>query len=719
MGTQFEYKTRETAKTPSMAPFGKTLQARPASGPPELPRYLVSQPPVAETSKTHIPVHESEGEADRLAEQAMRMNEPADALAPGGEGPPENAPGLKVSGLMGGGIDSSKVPKSVQRVLSAPGEPLDSGTRGYFESRFKRNLAQVRVHAGKNADEAAQSMDALAFTVGRNIVFARDRYAPASGEGRKLLAHELSHTLQQQSTDKAPDHPGWIQRQSPNSIQGAVGELIADQVLDQEGLYVFRDWSKHVNDNGFDSMAYNPRTGRLWLMDNKAQGSTIAEVSSLTTNFRRNLDVARTYLMRLQGSNEGAAALAALEEGAFDRVVSNALSKGNAGFSERVFAEGLMAYDVRLGRLYSTRYAWLADMQQGGFMVGRRRYSSSDRILGPRRGFATVGGMIFTLIAIGGVVYAISEAEDKPLALLQVTTEFIVGGLVYRAAGGLGMIALASALTLCSDNAAMQQECERRAVVMRFFRQRLPSAIITSSWGPFVQEEVDPDLYQEAYDLLFNTEPIVLEAPAPEPTAAPMPGARPMDPSSPPPMSAPVPAEPAAPTSPAPSPAPAAGARPYGATAPPPPRYSQAPANPGASTPAGSGAPRASQGAGTASSQEPSAPRWPLSYEELGQSKHFQIIPEPSVANGTWSIVQPTNPGAIFRVQTRPDQGLELVTADKRVVAQLERSTLLAGGYRLVSGPLKLTLEADFQRWRAQNRAPELNDLVSPQLHFK
>jgi hypothetical protein len=87
---------------------------------------------------------------------------------------------------------------SVRTVLgSGGGRPLDPGTRAFFEAGFGRGLGGVRVHTGPQADASARAVDALAYTVGNDVVFRAGHYAPASGAGKRLLAHELAHTLQQ------------------------------------------------------------------------------------------------------------------------------------------------------------------------------------------------------------------------------------------------------------------------------------------------------------------------------------------------------------------------------------------------------------------------------------------------------------------------------------------------------------------------------------------
>jgi hypothetical protein len=78
---------------------------------------------------------------------------------------------------------------------SAPG--LDQATRGFMEPRFGRDFGTVRVHAGPRAAAAAEALGARAFTVGRDIFFNAGQYQPRARTGRQLLAHELTHTVQQ------------------------------------------------------------------------------------------------------------------------------------------------------------------------------------------------------------------------------------------------------------------------------------------------------------------------------------------------------------------------------------------------------------------------------------------------------------------------------------------------------------------------------------------
>jgi Domain of unknown function (DUF4157) len=96
----------------------------------------------------------------------------------------------------GGAADVGAVaPSGVRTVLSAPGRPLDAEARAYFEPRFGRDFGDVRIHTGGDAERSAHAIGARAYTSGSDIVFAE--YAPQTDGGRALIAHELTHVLQQ------------------------------------------------------------------------------------------------------------------------------------------------------------------------------------------------------------------------------------------------------------------------------------------------------------------------------------------------------------------------------------------------------------------------------------------------------------------------------------------------------------------------------------------
>jgi outer membrane protein OmpA-like peptidoglycan-associated protein len=141
-----------------------------------------------------------EKEADRVAEQVFPMPE-AGSQHPVeeeekekkilGREPPVRHP---VTGERDGNI---RAPFIVHDVLRSPGRPLDPGTRTFMESRFGHDFSEVRVHDDSRADESARSHHSMAYTVGRDILFSRGKYEPGIPAGRRLLAHELSHVIQQ------------------------------------------------------------------------------------------------------------------------------------------------------------------------------------------------------------------------------------------------------------------------------------------------------------------------------------------------------------------------------------------------------------------------------------------------------------------------------------------------------------------------------------------
>jgi hypothetical protein len=88
-------------------------------------------------------------------------------------------------------------PPIVHEVLRSAGRPLDAAMRAFMEQRLGHDLSQVRVHTDARAAESARAVNALAYTTGSDVVFGAGQYAPQGSAGRKLLAHELIHVMQQ------------------------------------------------------------------------------------------------------------------------------------------------------------------------------------------------------------------------------------------------------------------------------------------------------------------------------------------------------------------------------------------------------------------------------------------------------------------------------------------------------------------------------------------
>src|SRR5207245_97025 len=91
----------------------------------------------------------------------------------------------------------AQAPPIVHEVLRAPGQPLDAATRAVMEPRFGHDFSRVRVHSDARAAQSARAVNALAYTVGRDVVFGANQYTSDTQLGQRLLAHELTHVVQQ------------------------------------------------------------------------------------------------------------------------------------------------------------------------------------------------------------------------------------------------------------------------------------------------------------------------------------------------------------------------------------------------------------------------------------------------------------------------------------------------------------------------------------------
>lgn len=144
-----------------------------------------------------------EREADRIAEQVLA----APARSGASAAPPriQRATGPAAA-------PAGEAPASVMQTLGRSGEPLDAALRQDMEQRFGRDFSQVRIHRDGAAAQSAFEAGARAYTAGNNIVFGQARFQPQSAAGRRLLAHELVHIVQQREPRPLAGF-GLVQRQ--------------------------------------------------------------------------------------------------------------------------------------------------------------------------------------------------------------------------------------------------------------------------------------------------------------------------------------------------------------------------------------------------------------------------------------------------------------------------------------------------------------------------
>jgi hypothetical protein len=213
-------------------------------------------------------------EADRVADQVMRMPEPTvqrscecggtcDECKEEEESHVHRAPDPGVSAAA---VAGAAVPDSVAGVLRAPGEPLDGLTRNYLQPRLGADLSTVRVHRDQGAAASARDVQALAYTVGNHVVFGSGQYAPGTTAGRRLIAHELVHTLQQGATA-----PPMIARVSAAMCSsdcagadgggGPSGQYLLTVHADREGPFLLMPLTSKV---GHSWVQLTDDTGSVW-----------------------------------------------------------------------------------------------------------------------------------------------------------------------------------------------------------------------------------------------------------------------------------------------------------------------------------------------------------------------------------------------------------------------------------------------------------------------
>ena len=137
--------------------------------------------------KVNEPGDSYEQEADRIAGQVL--------AAPAQDGVSGAARIQRVAGQSAN--ETLTAPPSVEQAVAGSGKPLDAALRREMEERFGHDFSQVRVHLGSAAEQSARDVNARAYTLGDRMVFGAGEFNPATGTGRGLLAHELTHVVQQ------------------------------------------------------------------------------------------------------------------------------------------------------------------------------------------------------------------------------------------------------------------------------------------------------------------------------------------------------------------------------------------------------------------------------------------------------------------------------------------------------------------------------------------
>lgn len=142
--------------------------------------------------------------------------------------------------------------KSQIQALRGRGQPLPHSARDYFEPRFRRDFGQVRIHTDQQASDTARLIHARAFTFGQDVIFNSDQFRPSSDAGKRLLAHELTHTIQQSASAGVQ-----IQKVPENEESGPDNELLPEP-SDQETFVVGNSIDIIKTDSPADQLFENP-----------------------------------------------------------------------------------------------------------------------------------------------------------------------------------------------------------------------------------------------------------------------------------------------------------------------------------------------------------------------------------------------------------------------------------------------------------------------------
>jgi hypothetical protein len=199
---------RQPAAGSASTPESQPATTKPAPAAPT----AANNPPVQTKLQVNEPGDAYEQEADRVAETVMQMPVASPSVPPDGDDDKPSLPGAApAASIQRAGSGMAEVrPELASQIdsLKGKGVPLPDSERTFFEGRLGADLSQVRLHTGPDAVQASRDLNARAFTTGPDIGFNEGEYQPGSAGGRKLLAHELTHVIQQGAAGEVRRKPG-------------------------------------------------------------------------------------------------------------------------------------------------------------------------------------------------------------------------------------------------------------------------------------------------------------------------------------------------------------------------------------------------------------------------------------------------------------------------------------------------------------------------------
>src|SRR4030095_7884576 len=222
-------------------------------------------------------------------------------------------PFIQAKGI-GGGIASDRISQKIDSTKDG-GSNMDSGTKSFMESRFGTDFSGVKIHTDENAVQMSQELNAQAFTTGSDVYFNAGKYDPSSETGKHLLAHELTHTIQQSNniqtklikkaveTDEPAKEPGvdacseWDRDPESLSISAArhffKEELGQDIMVQKVNCELFSDdqilCDLTLTDGTSVRVIFNPKLNLIRVQAKDASGKSKSCKYQYTSDFNRNI----------------------------------------------------------------------------------------------------------------------------------------------------------------------------------------------------------------------------------------------------------------------------------------------------------------------------------------------------------------------------------------------------------------------------------------------
>lgn len=390
--------------------------------------------------------------------------------------------------------------------LRSPGQPLQAATRTKLEPRFGQDFSGVRVHTDRAAMQSARDINAKAYTLGQDIAFGAGGFAPETPEGLGLLAHELTHVLQQRRGGPIPPLSGSAaQEEEANRVEAAVlagqGPV---QVAGGTGLGVARQHDPGDEDPAARLQAEHARLHRelqetkdvaLDLLENEGKQARNIPRRGRGRSGELHLKQVIRELRRVAGSSSKAASDAgklADQLEALDgeqRAVGARLRdlyQAPGGSPESSAEKRTPRSEVDAKHPSAQQQAGPASEEQGGSFTEQSTGETevTEGVESPSSTASTdfaehsamVGGRLFAMVSVAGVLYAISNIHDfasavKVSELLAVSFGAGAAAKAFTASGVVAMV-VPLLLGMSSDQGPGVEERQRRATVVEQFLEK-------------------------------------------------------------------------------------------------------------------------------------------------------------------------------------------------------------------------------------------------------